>query len=275
MSLAARLAAAGLDWIVPDWPAPAGVGALSTTRRGGASVGAAAGMNLGLAGAIRSGVDTVEAVMQNRRALDASCRHRPCGSIRCTAPRSPCSMRRRPRPRARGPRWPTPRSRANAASCCAVLTADCLPVLFADRRGRAVGIAHAGWRGLAGGVLEATVAALDALGRAGRRSVRVARSGDRAARLRSRRRRARRVRRGRSRLRAACFAPHGNGKWHADLYALARQTTGGRRRAHDRRRRTSARGRTRPGSIRTGAIAPPGGWPRSSGCSRVSAAATL
>ncbi|MDQ2070424.1 peptidoglycan editing factor PgeF [Natronospira bacteriovora] len=44
---------------------------------------------------------------------------------------------------------------------CAILTADCLPVFVADRQGRAVGLAHAGWRGLAEGVIEATLAAMD------------------------------------------------------------------------------------------------------------------
>jgi YfiH family protein len=47
---------------------------------------------------------------------------------------------------------------------CAILTADCLPVLFADLGGKVAGAAHAGWRGLAGGVLEQTVAAMRAAG---------------------------------------------------------------------------------------------------------------
>ncbi len=47
---------------------------------------------------------------------------------------------------------------------CAVMTADCLPVLLCDADASVVGIAHAGWRGLAGGVLEATVAAMDVRG---------------------------------------------------------------------------------------------------------------
>jgi YfiH family protein len=47
---------------------------------------------------------------------------------------------------------------------CAILTADCLPVLFADRAGKVVGAAHAGWRGLSAGVLGATVAAMRAAG---------------------------------------------------------------------------------------------------------------
>ena len=49
---------------------------------------------------------------------------------------------------------------------CAILTADCLPVLLCDRAGRVVGAAHAGWRGLAGGVLERTVDAMRAAGAA-------------------------------------------------------------------------------------------------------------
>jgi YfiH family protein len=110
----------------------------------------------------------------------------------------------------------------DAGIVCAVLTADCLPVLFADRHGRAVGVAHAGWRGLAAGVLAATIAALEALGAPSRdlcvwlgpaigpqafevgRDVRdafgVVDPGS-----------------------AECFAPHGWDKWHADLYRLARR----------------------------------------------------
>jgi YfiH family protein len=105
---------------------------------------------------------------------------------------------------------------------CAVLTADCLPVLFAERHGRAVGIANAGWRGLAAGILEATVAALRDLD---------APAGDLVAWL------------GpgigpdafevggevraafcdRDQGAAACFVPHGERKWLADLYGLARR----------------------------------------------------
>ena len=104
---------------------------------------------------------------------------------------------------------------------CAVLTADCLPVLFADRGGNAVGIAHAGWRGLAAGVLEATIAALGNLG---------ARADDLVAWLGPAI--------GPARFEVGadvherfcaddpeagiCFTPHGPGKWHADLYGLAR-----------------------------------------------------
>ena len=109
---------------------------------------------------------------------------------------------------------------------CAVLTADCLPVLFADRHARAVGVAHAGWRGLASGVLERTVVALGAVG---------ARHEDLLAWL------------GpaigpaafevgadvldafvaRDPQAAAHFTRGAEGKWLADLYALARQRLAG------------------------------------------------
>jgi YfiH family protein len=110
---------------------------------------------------------------------------------------------------------------------CAILTADCLPVLFADHAGTAVGIAHAGWRGLAAGVLEATIRALRDLGvqpghlmawlgpAIGPASFEVGddvRDAFCTADLGA----------------ATCFMPHRPGKWYADLYCLARQ-----RLAHD------------------------------------------
>jgi YfiH family protein len=105
---------------------------------------------------------------------------------------------------------------------CTVRTADCLPVLFADRNARAVGVAHAGWRGLAAGVLESTLAALQALGVApgdivawlgpaiGQDAFEV---GDEV----------RRAFVAHDPVAAAAFRAGAPGKWHADLYALARQ----------------------------------------------------
>ena len=100
-----------------------------------------------------------------------------------------------------------------------VRTADCLPVLFADRGGTVIGAAHAGWRGLAAGVLEATLQAMDTqtreivawLGPAiGPRMFEVGGdvfdafcATDSGA--------------------ASCFAPHRDGKWLADLYGLAKR----------------------------------------------------
>ena len=62
--LGSALCARGLDWIVPDWPAPARVGAFVTTRRGGVSSGPLATMNLG-----RNGRDEASALAENRRRL--------------------------------------------------------------------------------------------------------------------------------------------------------------------------------------------------------------
>jgi len=101
---------------------------------------------------------------------------------------------------------------------CAVLTADCLPVLLCDRAGRRVGVAHAGWRGLSSGVLEAAIAAFgDApqqvvawLGPA---------IGQAAYEVGTDVRDAFVMRRPAA---AGRFTPNGRGRWQADLYGLAR-----------------------------------------------------
>jgi hypothetical protein len=212
--LVSGLHASGLDWIVPDWPAPAHVGALATTRRGGVSAGPLAAMNLG-----RKGHDEPSALAENRRRLAEFLPSPPIwleqvhGTAVATLTRETAIL-------------PAPVADAAVTRergvVCAILTADCLPVLFADRAGVAVGIAHAGWRGLAAGVLEATIAALAALG--AHREDLVAWLGPAI---------------GPTRFEvgadvrdafcadddgaAACFTPRGQAKWHADLYGLARR----------------------------------------------------
>jgi hypothetical protein len=212
--LVSGLHASGLDWIVPDWPAPVRVGALVTTRRGGVSAGPLAAMNLG-----RKGRDAASALAENRRRLAAFLPSPPIwldqvhGTTVATLTRETAIL-------------PAPVADAAVTRerdvVCAILTADCLPVLFADRAGVAVGIAHAGWRGLAAGVLEATIAALCDLG--ARREDLMAWLGPAI---------------GSTRFEvgadvrdafcadddgaAACFTPHEPAKWHADLYGLARR----------------------------------------------------
>jgi YfiH family protein len=139
------------DWIQPDWPAPPNVRAFSTTRSGGVSRGPWSSLNLGL----HCGDDSA-LVEQNRARLSevlpspAHWLHQVHGTtvVRYSA-RFSSEMD------ADGLVSFAPRQ------VCVVLTADCLPVLFCNRRGDRVGIAHAGWRGLANGILEATVRAMD------------------------------------------------------------------------------------------------------------------
>ncbi len=144
-----------LDWLIPDWPAPPGVRAVSTTRGGGVSVAPFASLNLG-----DHVGDAPLAVAENRRRLRAAAGlpAEPAwlrqvhgiavadldedGAGQTGQPGQDAAVTRRPR------------------RVCAILTADCLPVLLAARDGGAVAAAHAGWRGLAGGVLAATVGAL-------------------------------------------------------------------------------------------------------------------
>ena len=120
---------------------------------------------------------------------------------------------------ARQRRAATPRSRASAVAVLAVLVADCLPVLLARRDGAAVAVAHAGWRGLAAGVLEATVAALGGAGDAlhawlgpaiGPAHFEVGEEV-RSAFCRH------------DAQAAAAFAPNARGRWQCDLHLLARQ----------------------------------------------------
>lgn len=195
------------QWVVPDWPTPPGVKALVTTRAGGASVGPWATFNLGT----RVGDDD-EAVARNRALL--------CGML----PDEPVWLHQvhgnavvDAAIAARGVVADAAVTQTRGA-VCVVTTADCMPVLLAHRDGAAVGAAHAGWRGMAAGVIEATVARLGVPARetmawlgpsisahafeVGRDVHDAFVTQDAAA--------------------ARAFAPHGDGKFHADLYALAR-----------------------------------------------------
>ncbi len=141
------------DLIVPDWPIPATVHACATTRRGGVSQGAWQSMNLGA----HVGDDSA-AVSANRARLRQW----------LALPDEPAWLNQ-----VHGNRvveadfWPEPADAdasisRRAGVACVVMTADCLPVLFCAADGSEVAAAHAGWRGLADGVLEATLADMHA-----------------------------------------------------------------------------------------------------------------
>ena len=136
-----------------DWPAPAGVHALTTLRHGlGVSQPPFDSFNLGT----RCG-DAADAVVENRRQLERA----------LALPSSPRWLRQVHGVGVAIDPW-IDEPEADAAvtrtpgTVLAILTADCLPVVFAAGDGREVAIAHAGWRGLCAGVLEATVAAMQA-----------------------------------------------------------------------------------------------------------------
>lgn len=138
-----------LEFVVPDWPAPANVRALVTTRAGGASRPPFDSLNLG-----DHVGDDPAAVLENRRRLRA---HLPAEPVwlaqahgtRCVDAASVAAGSEADAAFAREP-----------GIVCAVLTADCLPVLLCDDAGTAVAAVHAGWRGLAAGVVESAVAAI-------------------------------------------------------------------------------------------------------------------
>jgi YfiH family protein len=151
-------AVSALPSLRPDWPAPTGVRAAFTLRAGGASHGPYAALNLGE----HVGDDPL-AVAENRRRVSGGLQlpgeplwlsqvhgttvlHADATAGDRTARQADAALTRVP------------------GRVLAVTVADCLPVLLAARDGSAVAVAHAGWRGLAAGVLEATVAALGVAG---------------------------------------------------------------------------------------------------------------
>lgn len=138
-------------WLAADWPAPPNIHAGTTTRSGGVSAGAWASLNLG-----DHVGDDHAAVVENRRRLVSGLvlPSEPVwlNQIHGTTVVSAVSC------------GVAPEADASVAQesdvVCAVLTADCLPVLFCNRSGTEVAVAHAGWRGLVGGVLAETIATM-------------------------------------------------------------------------------------------------------------------
>ncbi|GKS92278.1 laccase domain-containing protein [Acidovorax sp. SUPP2539] len=147
----------GHDWLVPDWPAPAHVRALCTTRAGGVSAAPYGALNLG-----DHVGDDPQAVQANRRILGDALRWGDGQAARPVFLRQVHGWQ----VAVLGPDTPDG-TEADACTstgpgvACTIMVADCLPVLLTDARGTRVAAAHAGWRGLAGqdgrGVLEAAL----------------------------------------------------------------------------------------------------------------------
>jgi len=137
------------DWIVPEWPAPKRVCAFITTRSGGVSGGPYASFNLGDPTADEPG-----AVSENKRRLDALLPNQARWLHQIHGDRVV-----RAETASEGVQADASYTRTEDV-VCAVKIADCMPVLLCDRAGASVGIAHAGWRGLAQGVVENTIRAM-------------------------------------------------------------------------------------------------------------------
>jgi YfiH family protein len=137
------------DWLIPDWPAPAQVKACVTTRAGGVSQAPFDSLNLG-----DHVEDSPEAVLENRRRLTEAFHIQPAW-LRQVHGVSVVEADPGRIAEADGSWTSTP------GIACTSMTADCLPALFCNRAGTRVAAAHAGWRGLAAGVLEAAVESLE------------------------------------------------------------------------------------------------------------------
>lgn len=196
-----------VETLQPEWPAPASVRALQTLRGGGCSPAPWASLNLG-----DHVGDAPARVAANRAALRCLLPAEPCwlSQVHGTTVVDAANVTGLPEADAAWTRLP--------GRVCAVMTADCLPVLFCDLAGTVVAAAHAGWRGLLAGVLEATMRSMGVppgelmawLGPAiGPDRFEV--GGEVRAAFVARDPEA-----------AMAFQATGEGKWLADLYALAR-----------------------------------------------------
>ncbi|MDP2811352.1 MAG: peptidoglycan editing factor PgeF [Rhodocyclaceae bacterium] len=196
------------DLLVPDWPAPARVRSLQTLRGAGCSLAPWDSFNLGdHVGDDPAHVEANRAALRDHLPAEPAWLKQVHGIATVNPKKSP-KMKEADAALTRDP-----------GTVCAVMTADCLPVLFCDRAGTVVAAAHAGWRGLAGGVLESAIAAMAVpagellawLGPAIGPSAFEVGDEVRAAFLAD------------DPAAAEAFVPHGAGKWLADIYALARR----------------------------------------------------
>lgn len=196
------------DWIAPDWPAPPSIRAIITTRNGGVSRGAYASFNLGL-----RCDDDPAAVAANRARLQQHLPQPPkwLHQIHGATVADADTL---------GDETDADASVArNAGTVCAVMVADCMPVLLCDDAGSVVAAAHAGWRGLSSGVLENTVKKMNVsparllayLGPAIGPAAFEVGADVRDAFI------------GHDARAAGAFVAHREGKWLADLFMLGRQ----------------------------------------------------
>lgn len=143
-----------LEVIHADWDAPAIVSGFTTTRIGGVSEGAFGGFNLG-----DHVGDNPQAVTENRRRLQTQ----------CALPNAPKWLNQTHGATVVDAATTVSTLGADASYTrapnvvCAILTADCLPVLLCDVQGSAVAAAHCGWRGLVAGILPATISKMDVI----------------------------------------------------------------------------------------------------------------
>lgn len=139
-----------LDFIFPDWPVPENIKATVTTRTGGYSQSPFNGFNLAT-----HVEDEHDAVIKNRKMLTEALQL-PSEPVWLEQVHSAVAIEASNKNRKADASYTN-----QINTVCAVMTADCLPVLFCNKHGTQVAAAHAGWRGLADGILEATIDAMN------------------------------------------------------------------------------------------------------------------